>query len=176
MSKTLVVFFSRGDEEYNVGTVEVGNTTMMAGHIADYLKNAGQEVESFQVVPEQKYPTDYASAIEVSKKELSENTRPAYKGEVENWDEYEKIFLGYPIWWGDLPMPLYTFIERHDWAGKKVVPFNTHEGSGSAGTYVSLAEKLSGAEVEQRGLALSGKKARTEEGRQQVEAWLKELI
>ncbi len=71
---------------------------------------------------------------------------------------YDTVFIGYPIWWGDLPMILHTFMERYDFAGKTVIPFNTHEGSGQSGTQSAIANKLSGATVLQ-GLAMRGSTA-----------------
>ncbi|MBQ3309419.1 NAD(P)H-dependent oxidoreductase [Candidatus Saccharibacteria bacterium] len=164
--KILVVYFSRPDENYNVGTVETGNTEILAKKLAESLN-----ADIFAIVPEKPYPTDYQGCIAVATDERDQDARPAYIGEIDNWSEYDTIFLGYPIWWGDLPMIVYTFIENHDFTGKTVFPFNTHEGSGNAGTYDTLKEKLNGATVSGDGFNISGIKARTEDGVAKIIDW-----
>ena len=169
-SKTLVVYFSRTGENYNVGNVEVGNTAMVASYIKEYLK-----ADSFEIVPIDKYPDNYDKCTELAKKEQGDNARPKIEGKIDNFDSYDTVFVGYPIWWGDLPMIMYTFMEEYDFDGKKVIPFNTHEGSGDSGTYKTIKEKLPNADVNTKGLALEGKVARSEDGKQQTIDWLKGL-
>ena len=95
-AKILVAYFSRADENYNVGVIEKGTN--------------------------------------VASEERKNNARPKLAGSIPNVSEYDIIFLGYPIWWGDLPMAVYTFLESGNFAGKIIIPFFTHEGSGDAGT------------------------------------------
>lgn len=168
--KSLVIFFSRPDENYNVGDTKVGNTEILAKNLAEYLS-----ADTFAIVPQEKYPADYQSCVEKATEEKDADARPAYIGEVENFDDYDTIFLGYPIWWGDLPMIVYTFLENHDFNGKTVIPFNTHEGSGNAGTFEALKAKLSTANVIGDGFNISGIKAREEEGKEKITSWAKEL-
>ena len=169
-SKTLVVYFSRTGENYNVGNVEVGNTAMVASYIKEYLK-----ADSFEIVPIDKYPDNYDECTKLAQKEQGDNARPKIEGKIDNFDSYDTVFVGYPIWWGDLPMIMYTFMEEYDFDGKKVIPFNTHEGSGDSGTYKTIKEKLPNADVNTKGLALEGKVARSEDGKQQTIDWLKGL-
>ena len=169
-SDTLIVYFSRTGENYNVGNVEVGNTAMLASYIKEYLK-----CDSFEIVPMDKYPDNYDECTKIASKEKDDNARPKIVGKIDNFDSYKTVFVGYPIWWGDLPMIMYTFMEDYEFSGKKVIPFNTHEGSGDAGTYNTIKEKLSGADVNTNGRALDGKTARSEEGKQQTIDWLKGL-
>ena len=169
-SKVLVVYFSKNGENYNVGNVSIGNTAMMASYIKEYLG-----ADSFEIVPVKKYSDDYDTATEEAKKEQNENARPKIKKSLDNFDNYNTIFIGYPIWWGDLPMIVYTFLEEYDFNDKTVIPFNTHEGSGDAGTYLTIKNKLSNARVNTKGLALQGSVAREEEGKKEVYNWLKEL-
>ncbi len=169
-SKILVIYFSKTGENYNVGTVNVGNTAMMASYIKEYLN-----ADSFEIVPVNKYPDNYKEATEVGKKEQNENARPEIKNKLENLDDYDTIFLGYPIWWGNLPMIVYTFLDTYDLSNKTVIPFNTHEGSGDAGTYTKLKNYLKNEKVNTNGLALTGKNARTDNGKQETIKWLKEL-
>ncbi len=92
-----------------------------------------------------------------------------------NIDNYDTIFIGYPIWWGDVPMIINTFLEKYDFSGKTIIPFNTHEGSGNSGTYTSIKNKMSSSTVNTNGLAIQGKTARQESSRSTVENWLKGL-
>ena len=170
-STSLVVYFSRTGENYNVGVVEEGNTAKMAKIIAEQ-----EEADLFELVPVVPYSDVYDEALEQAKEEQHSNARPEYEGEIENWDQYDTVFIGYPIWWGQIPNIVYTFMEEYDFSGKTVVPFNTHEGSGQAGTQQDIEELLSDADVLQ-GLAVSGSKAQTDaEGTGvDVKEWLEEI-
>lgn len=169
-SKILVVYFSRTGENYNVGNVEVGNTAIVASYIKDYLK-----ADSFEIIPVNKYPDKYQECLDQATKEKNENARPEIQNKITNFDQYDTIFVGYPIWWGDLPMIMHTFFESYDFNGKKVIPFNTHEGSGDAGTYTTVQKDLPKANVTTDGLALDGKTARSDDGKQKTIDWLKGL-
>lgn len=167
-SDVLIVYFSRTGENYNVGNVEVGNTAMVASYIKEYLK-----ADSFEIVPVDKYPDNYDECTKVASKEKDDNARPKIQDKIDNFDSYKTVFIGYPIWWGDLPMIMYTFLEDYNFDGKNVYLFNTHEGSGDAGTYKTVQSKLPKANVNTDGLALDGKTARSEAGKQQTIDWLK---
>jgi len=164
------VYFSRTGENYNVGNVEVGNTAMVASYIKDYLK-----ADSFEIIPVNKYPDKYQECLDQATKEKNENARPEIQNKITNFDQYDTIFVGYPIWWGNLPMIMHTFFESYDFNGKKVIPFNTHEGSGDAGTYSTVQKDLPKANVTTDGLALDGKTARSDDGKQKTIDWLKGL-
>lgn len=172
-SKKLVVFFSHTGENYNVGYIEKGNTHIIADMIADAT---GADI--FEIVPEKDYPTDsYDECIAVAKQEKEANARPAIKGDVKI-EDYDVIFLGYPNWWGEAPMCVYTFIEGHDWTGKTVIPFITHEGSGMGGTDRKIQAACRGAEVAVgKGLAVQGKVAQQDStaARKSVDTWLNGL-
>jgi len=126
--KSLVVYFSRADENAKVGYIAEGNTAIVAKLIAQKM-----HADVFEIVPEKPYPADYESCVAYVKNEQRNNARPAYTGDVDI-SPYDTIFIGYPIWCGDLPPVVYTFIEEHDMDGKMIIPFCTHEGSGMAGT------------------------------------------
>mgnify|MGYP004538134723 CR=1 FL=1 len=168
--KTLVAYFSMAGDVYNVGKVEIGNTALMASYIVDYLN-----ADSFEIVPVKTYPSNHSDLIADAKEEQQRDDRPEIKNKLNNMDEYDTVFIGYPIWWGDLPQILYTFLEEYNFDGKTVIPFNTHEGSGSAGTYNTVKSKLSNANVNTNGLSIQGKVARTDEGKEKTIDWLKEL-
>ena len=169
-SKILIVYFSRTGENYNVGNVEVGNTAIMASYMKEYLN-----ADSFEIVPVSKYPDSYDECLKVATKEKNEDARPAIQNKIDDISKYDTIFIGYPIWWGDLPMIVYTFLESYDFSGKTIIPFNTHEGSGNAGTYTKIKNKLPNSEVITDGLAITGSKARTDSGKEETINWLKKL-
>lgn len=165
--KTLVVFFSRTGENYAVGNIKKGNTHIIAEMIAEETDGT-----LFQVEPLKAYPANYTKCTEVAKQEMESKARPAIKGDVAV-EDYDVIYIGYPIWWGDMPMPVYTFIEKHNWQGKTVVPFCTHEGSGLSDTENKLKKACEGATI-LKGLAILGTTAQKsqEQARKTVINWL----
>lgn len=171
--KILIAYFSRPDENYTVGTVSVGNTEIMAGYIKDYL---GQKADTFKIDPVVSYPANYKECTEVATREKNSNARPEFKNANNlNMNNYETIFIGYPIWWGDVPMIVNTFLEKYNFSGKTIIPFNTHEGSGNAGTYVRIKNKMLSSNVNTNGLAIRGATVRQESSRSTVQNWLEGL-
>lgn len=169
--KTLVVFFSHTGENYGVGNISEGNTHIIAKMIAEATGGS-----LFEIVPEKGYPHDsYDEVVEIAKQEKAQKARPAIKGDVKV-EDYDVIFIGYPNWWGDMPMPVYTFLEKHDWTGKVVVPFCTHEGSGLSNTEKYIAEACKGATIA-KGLAVRGATAQNnrEQARKSVNSWIEKL-
>ena len=155
MSKTLVVYFSRTGEQYSVGHITKGNTAIVAEIIAQ--KTGG---DLFEIkAAHDNYPDKYRQLIQYAKKEQQEKARPEIVGDVKNIDKYDTVFIGYPNWWADMPMPVYTFLEKYNLSDKKVYNFCTHEGSGG---------------VEARGFAIYGHVAQNdkEETEKQVSKWL----
>lgn len=170
-SKILVAYFSRADENYGVGVVEKGNTRIIAEMIAN--ETGADTFEIARITP---YPADYDACVDEAKQEQSENARPELTGTVGNFEDYDVIFLGYPNWWGDMPMPVYTFLESYDFSGKTVIPFCTHAGSGLSNTVQTLKNKLTGATVLD-GLAILGTTAQNNQSEAQktVSDWLDNL-
>lgn len=168
--KILVAFFSRTGENYAVGHIEQGNTHIVAELIASATGGT-----LFRIEPATPYPDDYRACTEVAQREKRSKARPALVGDIAA-EEFDVIFLGYPNWWGDLPMCVYTFLEQHDWQGKVVIPFCTHEGSGLSDTENRLRAACRGASV-LNGLAVRGFVAQNEreKARKQVLEWLKQL-
>ena len=169
-AKSLVLVFSRADENYQVGYILKGNTMILAEYIAE---KTGSDL--FELKPAKKYPADYDACIDLAKKELNNNARPAFL-EDKDISEYDTIFMGYPIWWGDLPMCLYTFIEAHNWEGKKIIPFCTHEGSGMTRTDRNIERAAKGSQV-LKGLAMRGATAQNNlnSAKNNIDSWLKSL-
>lgn len=128
MSKILIAYYSRKGNNYAGGRIvnlPVGNTEIIAKKIS--VLTGG---DLFEIKTVQSYPDDYTEATEVAKDELKENARPELSEKIDNLNSYEVIFLGYPSWWGTMPMPVFTFLESCDFSGKTIMPFCTHEGSG----------------------------------------------
>lgn len=165
--KVLVAYFSHTGENYAVGNITKGNTCIVAEMIAEATGG-----KLFEIVPEKEYPTAYDACVEVAKREKEAGARPAVKGDIKT-EDYDVVFIGYPNWWGDMPMPVYTFIEKHVWTGKTVVPFCTHEGSGLSGTEKNIAAACKGATVG-KGFALRGATAQNsqEQAMKSVHTWL----
>ena len=164
----LVAYFSRADENYNVGTIDKGNTQIVAEYIASEVG-----ADSFHIETVTPYPAGYDDCCDVAKQELTDKARPEIQGSVENMEQYDIVFLGYPIWWGDMPMAVYTFMDSYDFSDKVVIPFNTHEGSGESGTYSAIGSYLPDAQVLD-GMAIQGKTAQefSSDTQQSVRDWL----
>ena len=169
--KILVAYFSRTGNQYSVGNITEGNTAIIAKMIAS---KTGGDLFEIKVVKDE-YPEDHMKMIEYAKQEKNNNKRPAIIGKVNNFAGYDVIFIGYPNWWADLPMPVYTFLESYDFKGKTVIPFCTHEGSGLSGTERNV-KATTKADVKE-GLAIYGHVAQNsrKEADKKVSDWLKDL-
>ena len=105
---------------------------------------------------ENHYPTDnFESLAEIAREELDEGQRPAMRTELENLEDYDVIFVGYPIWWYDMPVVMYTFFDQYDFSGKTIIPFTTHGGSRLSGTVETIAELEPEAQVSDQALTIS---------------------
>lgn len=168
--KILVAFFSRADENYAVGYIEKGNTHIIADIIA-----AETGADMFHIETEKSYPKEYDKCIAVARQEKQSNARPAIKGDIKV-EDYDIIFLGYPNWWGEMPMAVYTFLEKHKWQDKTIIPFCTHEGSGLSGTERRIQSTCTGGKV-LKGIAIRGYTAQNEQetARKAIHAWLEKL-
>lgn len=173
-SEILVVYFSRTGEQYSVGVIDKGNTAIVADMIAE---QTGADV--FEILPQEDYyPYTYNQLTDVAKKELNENARPAYAGEVPDLSQYSTIFIGAPVWWGDWPMIMYTFFEKNadGLEGKTLIPFSTHAGSGLSGFDRKLSDACPDSTVG-TGLAIAGTDAQNDQDsvRNKVNDWLSGL-
>ena len=102
--------------------------------IVDKIKAALPDADVFRIETVKKYKEDYYELIEEAKQELRAKARPELTDTVKDMDQYDTIILGYPNWWGIPPMAVFSFLESYDFAGKKIVPFCSHEGSGLGGS------------------------------------------
>ena len=163
----LVAFYSRADENYFGGAyryISVGNTERLARMIAEA---AGADLFKIQqAVP---YAADYQTCIDQAKRDLQAKDRPELEELPDSIDQYDEIYLGYPNYWGDMPMAVYTFLESFDWSGKTVHPFCTHEGSGLSATERPLETACRGAKIA-KGLAVQG--SAVDRAQAAVEKWI----
>lgn len=113
-----------------------GNTEELAGMI-----QAETGGDLFAIEPETPYTNDYNTLLDVAQQEQADNIRPALATQVENWDQYDTIFVGYPNWWASIPMPIASFLEEYDFSGKTIIPFCSH-GGGRFGQSLTAIAKL----------------------------------
>ena len=172
VNKSIVIYFSHTGENYSVGFITIGNTAKVAKEIA-----AQTGATTWEIKEKKPYPEKYTPCIEVAKKEMQAKARPEFVGEAPDLSQYDTIYLGYPNWWGDAPMIVYSYLDKADIAGKTILPFCTHEGSGLGSTARSIAKAYPKAKVELRGLGLRGKTAQTDPAavKSAVNNWLKSL-
>lgn len=156
MSKIAIVYFSRKDGNYWGGSIknlEKGNTEV----VSEFVQQAvGGKL--FEIVPDKEYPKDYYACCDEAKVELQERARIEPVEYMDDLEEYDIVFLGYPIWWGTIPMAVDTFLRHYDWAGKTIAPFCTNEGSGLGSSVRFIEEACPGAKVV-KGLSITGSKA-----------------
>lgn len=172
--KAIVVYFSRPGENYKVGYVRRGNTEKVA-RIISGLTGA----DLFRIETKDLYPDSYDEAVQIAKQQKETDARPELRRTVENFDDYEVVFLGYPIWNGDMPMPVYTFLDSHDMDGKAVIAFVTHEGSGFAGTDQKLNVRYADDDVRVlQGFSVTGTDAQTKAKmvKNQLKVWLADRV
>ncbi|MHC5374607.1 flavodoxin [Enterococcus sp. LJL120] len=167
----LVAFFSRSGENYNVGYVERGNTELLAEMIHDQVGG-----DLFQIETVETYPESYDSMTEIAQEERTANARPELATTIENPEQYDVIYLGYPIWWADMPMAMYTFLETYDFSGKTIIPFSTNEGSNLASTISSVQTAQPDATVLD-GFTIRGQMVQEEqdEASNRVNDWLENI-
>ena len=164
-SKILVVYYSRADENYPGEWLEVGHTKVMAGYIAEALG-----ADQYEIVPVEPYPEGYDDCCDVALAEQRDDARPAISEALSDVSGYELVFIGCPIWWGDEPMIVRTFLDGVNLSGKTVVPFTTHGGSGLG----SVPSNLQAAVPDARfldGLAVAG--TEVDGARDEVVSWAK---
>lgn len=165
--KVLIVYFSHEGEAYAGGkivTMEVGNTRVAAQMMEKLI---GADV--FRIETVNPYPYNYMETVKIAQKEQRENARPELKGNEIDIEPYDTIILGYPNWWGTMPMAVFTFLESHDFAGKTILPLCTHEGSGMGHSEADIKAVCPAARV-QSGLAITG--CKVSNAGKNIEKWL----
>lgn len=165
----LIAFFSRGDENYVNGmlkVLDIGNTEAVACFIQE-LTGAGL----FKIEPLQAYSADYNQCIAQAQADQKRDARPELKAYPQSLDSYDVIYLGFPNYWGTMPMAVFTFLEHFDFTGKTIRPFCTHEGSKMGSSIKDIKRLCPGAFVKE-GLAIHG--SRVERSKADIEIWCKQ--
>lgn len=147
--KSIIIYFSRADENYGVGFIDKGNTEVVAEYIRDIIK-----ADMFKVEPKIPYAKDYDTCIEEAKERQASHDAMVVN-EIPDLSSYEVIYIGSPVYWGAMPEELSLALKKRDFTGKVIRPFVTHEGSGLAGISSQIKNICSGAEVLE-GLAIYG--------------------
>lgn len=180
-SSLLVAYFSYAENAALPDDVDVsasasiqpwnGALTGNTGVVADMIAQAtGADLFSIRTV--EQYPDTYDATLDQGQQEQSDGARPELATHLENLDSYDTIFLGFPNWWGDMPMAVYTFLDEVDLSGKTVIPFVTSGGSGFSNT-ISTIQQMEPQATVQEGLSIGASSATG--AQQQVESWLSEL-
>lgn len=167
--KSLIAFYSRRGENYIDGAVKtltVGNTELV---VAVLQKLTG--ADCFQIEPCQDYPADYYQCIDLACQDLRKGIRPKLKRLPDSIAPYDVIYLGYPNYWGTMPMPVFSFLEQFDFSEKIIKPFCTHEGSGMGRSEQDLRRLCPTAHIMQ-GLSMRG--AQISQEISTLETWVKE--
>ena len=139
--------------------------------VATYINNiTGGDIA--KITPVNDYPTDYNGTADAAKSERDRDERPEFLPLDIDPEDYDVIFVGYPMWWYTLPMVMYTFFDAYDFTGKTIIPFDTHAGSGDGGTFETIKEFEPGATVLE-GIAVSG--SRADKSEDDVKSWLEKL-
>lgn len=170
MAKELIAYFSRKGDNYVNGAIkhlEVGNTEVAARMIRD-LTGA----DMFQIEPMKAYSDDYKVCIEEAKRDKGANIRPEFKNPPEGIAAYDTIYLGFPNYWGTMPMHVWTFLEKYDFTGKTIKPFCTHEGSDIGSSEQDIKKLCPNSNVES---ALSIHGASVGEAKDTIEEWLQKV-
>ena len=168
---TLVAYYSRAGQNYgNGGIIDLprGNTEVLAEAIANELG-----APLFKIDTVKPYPADYYATTDQAKRELRENARPAIKEPLPNMEGVDTIVLGYPNWWGTVPMAVKTFLDAVDLSGVTLAPFCTNEGSGLGGSVGDLRRTYPAARVTE-GLSVRGTDAARSTGK--AANWAKKAI
>ena len=169
--KNLIVYFSRKGQNYWNGSIKnlsKGNTEIVAEFIQKLVGGDLFEVETIKP-----YSHDYYECIDEAKKELYENYHPEIKAYVNDIDQYDKIFVGYPNWWGTMPMAMFTFLEHYDLSNKLIIPFCANEGSGM-GTSERDLKRICKNSTILKGLSIHGAEAKDSEAK--VVTWIKKEL
>ena len=160
----IVIFFSHAGDNYSVGNIEVGNTKIVADYISE-ITGADQ----YEIVTHKYDGMAYMPLIDLAKKEANKGELPPYEGAAPDLSKYDTVFIGGPVWWGTYPQVMFTLFKDIDLAGKTVIPFTTHEGSGLASCVSDVKREFLKANVT-KGWSIYGHEVRT--GRTKVEKWL----
>ena len=179
--RILVAYFSRvGNTDFPEGTdtsssasviAEGNNLVGSTEYIADIIvEQTGGD--KFLIQTEMKYSADYDELVEQQQNQRNQGARPALSSHVDDFDQYDVIYLGFPNWWYGMPMPVYTFLEEYDFSGKTIILFNTSGGSGFSDSASVIEDLCPGANVSE-GYTASGSTVQSK--REEIIEWIREV-
>ncbi len=169
-SKSLIAYYSRKGNNYVGGSIvnlPIGNTEVIAKKIQELTGS-----DMFHIETVKSYPKDYMETTKVAQDEKRKNARPELTETIDDMDSYDVIYLGYPNWWGTMPMAVFTFLESYDFSGKTIIPYCTHEGSGMGNSERDIKKLCPTAKV-LSGLAIRGGSVNRADN--EVANWLRKL-
>lgn len=159
-SNILIAYFTAG-ENSDVDVVSSASVTTVDGEEKGRLRAVADMIQAqtggtlFSIQTSVDYPGDGGALIDYAAEEQEEDARPELTSHIENPDDYDVIFIGYPTWWYDMPQALYSFFDEYDFSGKTIIPFNVHNGSRFSGTIETIQDLEPDAEVITDGFTVS---------------------
>lgn len=174
----LIAYFTAA-ENSGVDAIASASYSMIDGQAVGRIRAVADMIqdkvggELFSIQTSVVYPADGAELIDYVAEEQANNARPELTTHIENFDQYDTIFIGYPNWWGDMPQVLYSFFDEYDFSGKTIIPFNVHNGSRFSRTIQTIEELEPGATVIEDGFTVS--EQTVADAASDVAAWLEEL-
>lgn len=166
-------------EDADMDAISSASITVIDGDIRGNTQAVAEMIQEitggdlFSISTEASYPVDYDALIDAGGEEKNENARPQLKTHVENMQDYDLVFLGFPNWWYDMPMPVYSFLEEYDFSGKTIIPFATSAGSGFSDTVSSIRNVLPDSDITDNGLHIQMDDVA--DGKPVVEEWLRKI-
>lgn len=180
-SSILIAYFTMPEDVDPAGADAVAGASIVVrdGEILGNVEYMAQTIQQavggdlLRIETVEEYPLEHEALVDFAAEEQEAGARPALATQIENLEQYDTIFLGYPNWWGDMPQALYTFLESYDLSGKTIIPFCPHGGSGFSRTQSTIAELQPNATVREDGLTLS--RNDVADSAEQVTAWAQGL-
>lgn len=177
-TKILIAYFTAA-ENSGVDAVSSASYSVVNGEAVGRLRAIANMIQAktggelFSIQTSVVYPTDGGDLIDYAAEEQANDARPELTSHIENLEQYDVIFVGYPNWWADLPQIMYSFFDEYDFSGKTVIPFNVHNGSRLSRTVETIAELEPNATVETNAFTIS--EHNVPEAEKEVTDWLEEL-
>lgn len=174
----LIAYFTAA-ENSGVDAIASASYSMIDGQAVGRIRAVADMIqdkvggELFSIQTSVVYPADGAELIDYAAEEQANNARPELITHIENLDQYDTIFIGYPNWWGDMPQVLYSFFDEYDFSGKTIIPFNVHNGSRFSRTIQTIEELEPDTTVIEDGFTVS--EQTVADAASDVAAWLEEL-
>lgn len=181
-NKILIVYFSLPESTDAKNMTNEGNNSAVVinDKVVGNTEYVAQLIQSkvggdlFRIEPQKPYDiSDHGALTSFARNEKNSNARPAIAKSVANMANYDVVFVGYPNWWGDMPMIMYSFLEQYNLAGKKIIPFNTHGGSGLSDTVATIASLQPKATVEKNAFTIYRREM--SKAANEVDNWLKKI-